>query len=185
MRSISSLWKWPFSVLFLFTLLASDQVVTAKTQDEKIHQIGVANVTQREIALSQKLSTLFDLKQVVITDQDDEHLRIKKQRFNSALIELQSSRLEFATGKSALDLVLGAGKCVVEAGQRIFEDPNEHVKLHSSFLAVAKYCEGVTAIRIEAAGWHRSQLDMALNHRLEAEVQLAKAKEAFDSRPTK
>lgn len=178
-------WTWSVYTLSSFILLAMAQPAIARNTKVCVQQVEGAKAVKQEIALNQQFSSIFDLKQVVVAAQDDELLQMKKQRFNSALDELQRARLLLAAGNSSLDLVLDAGKRVLQAGIEVFDDPNEQIKLHSSFLAVTKFCEGVAAVRVETAGWHRNQLRMARYYRLEAEVQLAKAKETIESKPPK
>lgn len=176
-------WRaWSIYTLFSFGLISLSQPANANYVNWSAQQIGVARAVQQEIALNQQLSSIFDLKQVVVAAEDDELLRVNKQRFNSALDELQLMRLELATGKVCVDLVLDAGMRVVHTGQRVFETPSEHVKLHSNFLAITRFCEGIAEIRIEAAGWTRKPYQKARQIRLEAEVQLAKVKEAVEQR---
>ena len=112
--------------------------------------------------------------------KDDELRKLLKARYNEALGEVQGLYRMFQTARASLDSFAEAEQRLVQAGLELCDKPADKVALLTQYVELTRAAEKVAQARFEAARGTESAVRRARYQRLDAEIQLLRAKREAD-----
>jgi hypothetical protein len=115
-------------------------------------------------------------KLMKIADSDDELHKLLKARFNEAVALLQTRVEIYLAGRGTFDPVFEAARHVLRSELELTEKPADQVGVRERFLTTAKDLERFTKLRYDAGQVSQGELQNARYWRIDAEIQLTKAK---------
>jgi hypothetical protein len=176
MKSASRLNPW-LSLCLLFALVGYASAQAAEQQKPP---------EQPEV----KLPALLSAKPLKIHPKDDELRKLLKARYNEAVSEARDEyeyeEVARKYGPSRVfdpDDLYGIWQRVVVSGLELCDTPAEKIALLTNYLEVTKEAEQIAQRRYDAGKIRSSDLHRARYERLQAEIQLGRAKLAAD-KPT-
>lgn len=107
---------------------------------------------------------------------DDELRKLLIARYNAAVSEMEVRYAEFLAGKTGMDVFVDVAKRLVEAGVEVSDKPAEQLRFREDFLELAVEVERIQKVRFDAARITKADLECARYLRLDAEIQVLKAK---------
>jgi hypothetical protein len=110
---------------------------------------------------------------------DDELRRLLKERYNEAASELQARYKEFIAGRGDLDSLYEANRSLLESGLELTDKPEEKIALLAQRVGQAREIEQVNQGRYDAGRIPVQTLNRCRYLRLDAEIQLLRAKRAL------
>jgi hypothetical protein len=117
--------------------------------------------------------------------KDDELRKLQIERYNQTLLEM-SVLVELALGgKKQPDNLFDAQKRFVEAGLEVFDKSEDRIALLEDYVALAKEAENVFQTQQKAGTTSIADVHVATYHRIDAEIQLLKAKRAAEKKKDK
>ena len=111
---------------------------------------------------------------------DDELKKLLKARYNAALTLAQIGFARYAAGTPDSSSIWEANSRLLVAGLELTDDPKEKVKMHELNVQLALEIEGHAKAMRDAGLTNPRNLSTATYHRLDAEVQLLRAKRAAE-----
>jgi hypothetical protein len=130
-----------------------------------------------------KLPAVLDNKPLEPAKGDDEERKLLKERYNAALRELQARFHVFEAGMGALETLFDAAKRVLDSELELCLKPAERVGVREKYLELARAVEKIQQARFDAGRAGVADVEQARYLRLDAELQLLRAKKAADARP--
>lgn len=133
--------------------------------------------TEEQKEPEEKPPAILKAKPVKIDAKDDELTKLLKARYNEAVAELNEHYRSVVEGRHTPDVMLDAGKRVVEAGLELIQQPSERIALLEKYVELTKIAEEVAKAQVEVRRLrspimlHRARYD-----RLDAEIQLLRTK---------
>jgi hypothetical protein len=130
-------------------------------------------------APEEKVPALLAAKPLKADPKDDELRKLLKARYNDVLAEAQAYwKTDKAPGTSIINLddPYGRYQRLVQAGLAVRETPAERVALLAQYVELTRQLEKETKKRVDEGRWEAPALHRARYERLDAEVQLVRAK---------
>jgi hypothetical protein len=117
---------------------------------------------------------------------DDELRKLVTARYNAAAAEMEIRLKEYLEGRVPLESMVDTARRVVESGLEVSDSAEEQQALREKFLELAVAIEKNQKTRVDAGRISPGALEEARYLRLDAEVQLLRAKrKASPQRPEK
>lgn len=113
--------------------------------------------------------------------KDDELKKLLKERFNAALDEVEARYRMLVSGMViTLDVLPDAQRRLVIAGLELREEPADKIELLKNNVEVARAIEKLIQGRAELRRARTTELYRATHFRLDAEIELLRAKQATE-----
>jgi hypothetical protein len=130
-----------------------------------------------------KLSVLDD-KPIKIVKGDDEERQLLKERYNVSLSGLQARiKLYQVSPDVSAASVFDAAQRTLAAELDLCTTPAERVTVREKQLEVARELERMHKDLYEAGRVSRADMELAVYHRIDAQLQLLRAKKAAEAKP--
>jgi hypothetical protein len=107
---------------------------------------------------------------------DDELQKLLIARYNAAVDEMQHRFQEFIAGRGTMEIFGATAKRLVDAGAELNDKPAHQVKLREQLLELMQEIERINVARHEAGQLSGADLQAARYLRIDAEIQLLRAK---------
>ncbi len=107
---------------------------------------------------------------------DDELRKLLKARYNEALGEVQGQYRLYQKGQGTLESVTEAERRLVQAGLEVYDRPADKIALLAQYVELARATEKMAQARLEAARGTDMAVRRARYQRLDAEIQLLRAR---------
>jgi hypothetical protein len=107
---------------------------------------------------------------------DDELRRLLKERFNAALSELQARYMEYTAGKASIEHLMEASRRLLDSQLELIDKPSDRVAAHEKHVEITKLVEENAKTRWDAGKIAEYELHYTRYVRIDAEIQLLKAK---------
>lgn len=133
---------------------------------------------QPALKLEGSVSAVLKREPLVPAAGDDELLKLLKARYNSAVTVAQVAVAGYTSGRGESASVWAAIQLLLAAELELTADPKEKVQIHERNVQLAQEIEEVLKARIAAKIVPSRDLPTATYNRLDAEVQLLRAKRA-------
>jgi hypothetical protein len=127
-----------------------------------------------------KLPALLTAKPIKEEPKDDELRKLLKGRYNEAVAEMQGRYKEFLVGRGTFDAMFEVAQRIVTSGLELSDKPAERVTLLTQYVELAIEVEKITQARYDASRIPDTDVHRAHYERLNAEIQLLRAKRAID-----
>jgi hypothetical protein len=116
---------------------------------------------------------------------DDEIQKLMKERYNAAVMVVQSRLQEYMAGRGTLQNFEDAIRKVRDARLELTDKPAEQLPILELCLGLAREVEGITDARFQAGQIGAAERDEARRARIDAEIHLLRVKKkiAADKRP--
>jgi hypothetical protein len=111
---------------------------------------------------------------------DDELRKLQKERYNEALSEVQGLYTMYQAARTSLEAVADAGQRLVKAGLDVGSTPAEKVALLTKYVELARLAEEIAKARQQSARGTGMDVHRARYQRLDAEIQLLRAKREME-----
>jgi hypothetical protein len=149
------------------TLLAADPPKPPKDDDDEV-----------------KLPALLKAKPLKPDPKDDELRKLLKERYNVALDEmnLQYKLYEAGSPAATLDIVFESGERVVSARLELCDQPADKIPILVQLVEMRKEIEKIAKARFDAGRIAPQDFARARYFRLDAEIQLLRAKRAAEKK---
>lgn len=187
MKSISLLLLMAFYLQSLATSAAAQSTNDPPTQEglqtrslEDFKQLR-NEFEQLQKQLEIPCRAFLEIQPVAVLEADDEPLRLKKENFNTAVAELQLVQKIYWNGIPADQLVVEAGKRVMQSGLVALLDPRERIHLLTNYLAFTRMRESLAKLRVAADSGEMLEVLQARYDRLSTEILLLKEKAKLDT----
>jgi hypothetical protein len=112
--------------------------------------------------------------------KDDELRKLQKARYNEALFEVEGLTKLYQLARASYDSLAEARQRLLQAGLELCDKPADKVALLTQFVERTRAAEKIAQARHEAGRGTESALHRARYQRLDAEIQLLRAKRAAD-----
>jgi hypothetical protein len=112
--------------------------------------------------------------------KDDELRKLQIARYNEAVEEVKGLGELVLRGVRTPDVLLDAAKHVAQSGLDVYDDHNDRIRLLTDYVELTKENEKVFEAHQNAGRVAQSDLHMARYFRIDAEIQLLKAKRAAE-----
>ncbi len=112
--------------------------------------------------------------------KDDELRKLLKARYNEALVEVEGLTRMYQMARASYDSVAEARQRLLQAGLELCEKPADKVALLTQFVESTKESEKLVRAHLEAARGTESAIHRLRYQRLDAEIQLLRAKREAD-----
>src|SRR5262249_20172181 len=124
----------------------------------------------------EKLPAILTPEPMKAAPGDDELRKLLIARYNAAVAEMQARYREFLAGRSSLDSMIEPARHLMDSQLEVTEKPADQIAVREKYLELMKGFEKLQQARFEAARIPTSEVESARYLRLDAEVQLLKAK---------
>jgi hypothetical protein len=132
-------------------------------------------------AVAQEPRTGFrNYKPVIANPKDDELRKLQIERYNEGLEELKSLTELMLRGTKTPERYFDAGKRFVQSGLDVFDKPEDRIALLTDYVAFAKDNENVFQTQLQGGKVAAADTHLASYYRIDAEIQLLKAKRAAE-----
>jgi hypothetical protein len=118
-----------------------------------------------------------------IADSDDDLEKLLKGRFNEAVGVLTLRVQTYQAGRGTFEQVFEAARHVLRSELDLTEKQAEQVAVREKFLTLAKELERIAKLRFEAGQVPKDEVHTAAYWRIDAEIQLVKAKRKAKDQP--
>jgi hypothetical protein len=108
--------------------------------------------------------------------KDDELRKLQIERYNETLVELASLIELVLRGSKTPERLFDAQKRFVQSGLEVFDKPEDRITLLTDYVAMAKDAEKVFQAQLQAGRVAQADAHLATYNRIDAEIQLLKAK---------
>jgi hypothetical protein len=133
-----------------------------------------------ELLKEVELPALLKAKPLQEDPKDDELRKLLKARYNEAVAETSIVYVQYVRINGRLDSFIEATQRLLKAGLELHENPTEQVKLLNQYMELTKDAEKAAKLRNDSGQAHPSELPRARYYRLDAEIQLLRAKRQAD-----
>jgi hypothetical protein len=123
-----------------------------------------------------KVSDLLAAPPLKLAPADDELRKLLKARYNEALAEMQQQAALYQKGRSAFDSFAEAGQRVMQARLELSDTPADKVAVLAQFVELNRTAEAMARARFESARGTEAAIHRARYQRLDAEIQLIRAR---------
>jgi hypothetical protein len=123
-----------------------------------------------------KLPAILTAKPLQAGPGDDDLRKLLIARYNAAVAEAAGRIQEFQTGHCNLEAMAGVARRLVDSGLELRDKAADQVTLREQFLELAKEIEKIVQVRFEAGRISPADLELAHYERLDAEIQVLKAR---------
>jgi len=157
---------------------ATTQEATNEKQ-EPAHEPGA----ERQPIAPEKDSTssaIAKRKPLKIDASDDELRKLQIGRYNEALGEVSSSIEMVLGGSKQPEQLLNAARRMIDSGMEVFDKPQDRIDLLNDYFLFAKDFEKIFKAQFEAGRVATSDMHLATYYRMDAEIQLLKARRAAE-----
>ena len=127
-----------------------------------------------------KLPALLTAKPLKEDPKDDELQKLLKARYNEAVGEVKEIYESWIKGKVIIGSFAGAGQRLVQAGLELYDKPADRVELLTQFVELTKEAEKSAQALHDIGKLASADLHRARYQRLDAEIQLLRAKREAD-----
>ena len=107
---------------------------------------------------------------------DDELRKLLIARYNAAVAEMELRYAEISAGRATFEVAAEAARHLVDSGIELTDKPAEQLAFREKYLELAKEVERIIKAQFEAGRIGEADLAKARYLRLDAEVQMLKAK---------
>jgi hypothetical protein len=112
--------------------------------------------------------------------KDDELHKLLKARYNEALVEVEGLSRMYQAARASYDSVAEARQWLLQAGLELCDKPADKVALLKRYVERTKAAEEIAQSRLDAGRGTESAIHRARYQRLDAEIQLLRAKREAD-----
>jgi hypothetical protein len=123
-----------------------------------------------------KLPHLLTAEPLKEDPRDDELRKLLKARYNEVVGEVKGLYQLYMAGRGSIDIFAEAGQRLVQAGLELYDKPAEKVTLLTQYLELTKEVEKLAQARHDAGQVFVTEIHRARYQRLDAEIQLLRAK---------
>lgn len=129
-----------------------------------------------------KVPTLLTAKPVKEDPKDDDLRKLLKARYNEAVAEMEARYKEFLSGRErgTFDAMVEVAQRLVQSGLELNDKPAERAALLAQYVELTKEVEKIAQARFDVARIPVDELHRARYQRLDAEIQLLRAKREVD-----
>ncbi len=127
-----------------------------------------------------KAPAFLEAKPLKEDPKDDELRKLLKARYNEALAAAQGYRTLYQSARVSFHDLGEAQQRLMQAGLELCETPADKIALYTRLVELDKNVEEVAKARMDAARGTEAELHRARYQRLDAEVQLFRAKREAD-----
>jgi hypothetical protein len=113
--------------------------------------------------------------------EDNELQRLLKDRYNAALQATQARLQEFLAGRAVIDVLLGQAGQVLTSELGLHGAPLERARVHEKYFQLARDIEKVAKARYDAGRMGIADYEQARYFRLDAEIQLLRARQEAEA----
>jgi hypothetical protein len=117
--------------------------------------------------------------------KDDDLRKLQIEKYNRTLLEMPALTMLVLTGAKPPERLFDAGKRFVEAGLEVFDKPEDRIALLEDYVAMTKEAEKVFQTQLQLGKVVVADVEMATYYRIDAELQLLKAKRAAEKKKDK
>jgi hypothetical protein len=117
--------------------------------------------------------------------KDDELRKLQIERYNQTLLEMPALVELVLGGKYGPERLFEAQKRFAEAGLEVFDKPEDRIALLEDYVTMAKEAEKVFEVQLKTGVVAAADAHLAKYHRIDAEIQLLKAKRAAEKEKDK
>jgi hypothetical protein len=107
---------------------------------------------------------------------DEELKGLLKARYDTAFKVLEAEKRRMETGKSPVQTVFDAGRCLLEAELELSATPKDRLAARQKHLDLTKALEDHVKVQFERGSLSGAELEWAQYWRLNAQVELLRAK---------
>jgi hypothetical protein len=130
-----------------------------------------------------KLPAVLENKPLEPAKGDDEERKLLKERYNAALAELRARYQRFEAGNDTLDALFDAARRVLDSELELCGKAAERVAVREKYLELAREVEKIQQARVDAGRAGAQDLEQARYLRIDAQLQLLRAKKAAEAKP--
>ncbi len=112
--------------------------------------------------------------------KDDELRKLQIERYNEALEEARSLLELVLRGAKTPNVLSDAHKRIAQSGLEVYDKPEDRIALLTDYIASAKAMEQIFKAQFEAGRVAETDMHHATYYRIDAEIQLLKAKRAAE-----
>jgi hypothetical protein len=127
-----------------------------------------------------KLPALLTAKPLTEDPKDDELRKLLKARYNEAVGEVKEIYEKWRLGRVIIEAFADAAQRLVQAGVELYDKPDEKVALLTQFVELTKESVKSAQTLYDAGKLAKADLHRARYQRLDAEIQLLRAKREAD-----
>lgn len=158
----------------------------------KLFPPGATNPVDQELPAGpgdesaiRKLPTLLEAEPFAVSPTDDDLVKLLKSRHNAAVKELQIVMMMYRHGNAGLDTAFDAARRVGMSRLELVETAEQKLSVREELFELSKQIEEQARAMHEAAIAPASDYWRARYFRLDAEIQLVRAKRALEKNPAK
>jgi hypothetical protein len=128
----------------------------------------------------EKLAGILGYKPLKADPKDDELRKLQIARYNEALEQIKALHETVLAGTKTPDILFDAGKRLCQSGMEVYDDPKDRIKLLTDYVELAKDTEKTFEAQLGGGRVDTSVFHEARYFRIDAEIQLLKAKRAAE-----
>jgi ribosomal protein L20 len=132
--------------------------------------------SQPTLPEERKLPAIIPVKPREPATSDDELRKLLVARYNSAVKQLEGRYNDFLTGMGALDIVVSVARRVTDSDLELADNPANQIAIREKLVDFLKTVEKLEQARLETQEIGLIDLEFTRYWRLDAEIQLLKAK---------
>lgn len=132
-----------------------------------------------------KLPALLSAKPIKENAKDDELTKLLKERYNTAVSEVKELYEMYQRGRGTIDTFTEAAQRLVKAGLEVHEKPADRVTLLTQFVELSKEVEKQAKERFEAGRILSADYYRTRYQRIDAEIQLLRARAKIEKKKGK
>jgi len=123
-----------------------------------------------------KLPSILDAKPLKADAKDDELKKLLIARYNAAVEEMTVRYALIQAGQADSNAAFESSQRLLLSGLELCDKPADRVTLLTQYLELTRAVEKVMDLQVQAGKGLRTDLSRALYYRIDAEIQLLKAK---------
>jgi hypothetical protein len=127
-----------------------------------------------------KKPALLDRKPLKADPKDDELRKLQIARYNEAIAELQEWNAIVERGQTSPHVLFEAAVRVTHAGLEVYDKPDDRINLLTEYVELTRMVEKVFETRAGFGVVSKADVDRATYNRIDAEIQLLKAKRSLE-----
>jgi hypothetical protein len=132
---------------------------------------------QKPVGKEEKAPAVLTAKPLKIEAHDDELHKLLKERYNAAVAELQARSEEVKSGHGSIEQLFDAARKVLRSELSLSDKPADRLAVLEKHLELEHAAEKVATTRHQAGKLNDAELAAARYLRIDAEIQLLRAKQ--------
>jgi len=137
---------------------------------------AVPSQDKKPVGKEEKAPAFLKAEPLKIEAGDDELTKLLKERYNAAVAELQARNKALESGNGTVEDIFGAARKVLRSELALSDKPADRIAVREKYLELERAAERIATTRFQAGKLGDDDLAAVRYLRLDAEVQLLKAK---------